>query len=110
MASYYDSFDDRDDLDFQKAGGAPLSSLKRKTAKTAKKEKAFKINRYYVSHPKISDAIAAGKNDSWTRPSLAKAIEHAQEQLKSGVHEVVAIVQIVRLVRRVAPPVAVEKL
>lgn len=68
-----------------------------------------KINKFYCSATHISGAIAIGENADWTHPTLDKAIDHAKELLEEQDMEVVAVVEIIRLVRRKSQPIVVEK-
>lgn len=63
---------------------------------------------YYVAAQHISASIAANKPNTWTKHTLVEAVRHASEMLMTD-HEVdaIAIVKIVKVVRRQATPVEV---
>jgi hypothetical protein len=90
-----------------------------------KEKKLMKVrNRFYVAAPSVTSAseqdqvnsnpamLAVSPNDrcrSWTRSTLKDAVEHARKVLEQDPSkDHVAIVQIVRVVRRQKAPVVVE--
>lgn len=78
------------------------------------------VNPYYCAHPNVladkeqgdqRNELAVGPNDrgAWTRPSLKDALDHAQQQLDNDPSlEQVAVVRIVKLVRRKRLPHTIE--
>ena len=63
-------------------------------------------NKYYVAYPKIWSS-----EDTWSKPTLDAAIDHAKEILNSqgGRHrDYCLIVKVVRIVRRKEEPIIVE--
>lgn len=56
------------------------------------------------------DGFVPGKSGRWTRPTLAAAVQHAENILNENTElESVVIVQAVRIVRRKRSPIVVEK-
>lgn len=76
----------------------------------AKKMTPASINQYYVGAKHISEDIANGRNDAWTHKSLDAAVAHGKKIIEAENVDVVTIVKIVRIIRRQAQPVIVEKL
>lgn len=89
------------------------------------KEKLVKVNnKFYCASPNVTRekeqkqkndgkngtlAIRATDGGRWTRPTLEAAVEHAREQLRQNPElDHVAVVQIVRVVRRAELPLIVE--
>jgi len=67
------------------------------------------INLYYVGAGHVADAILQGNNDSWTHPTLDKAIKHATNIIECDKDkEIVIVVKIVTIVRRKKIPVSIE--
>lgn len=61
------------------------------------------MNKFYVAHPKIGSP-----HDTWSKPTLAAAIEHAEELLERDGRDVYYVVKIVKRVRRPKPKAIVE--
>lgn len=77
----------------------------------AKRDKNGKpiINKYYTAATHISDSIAMGSNSDWTRETEKEAIMKAQEILEKEPHQkCVAIVKIIKIVRRKKPEIVIE--
>lgn len=69
----------------------------------------FLINKFYMAARHISEAVGKGRNADCTRVSLEAAITEAKHYLHENPGtDCVAIVQIIKLVRRDRPPIIVE--
>jgi hypothetical protein len=77
-----------------------------KTSKT--KTKKEPLNKFYCAARHISNAIGIGTNDEWTKPTLEEATKHAREMIREEDLECVAIVKVVRIVRKKEAPITVE--
>lgn len=91
--------------------------VKENTMAPANKNKAHVRNRFYVAADRMLSESEQGTDNTipqshgcrWSKKTLAQAIAHAEEILdKEPAKETVAIVQIVRVVRRKRAPVVVE--
>lgn len=68
-----------------------------------------KMNKFYVASDRISEPVSQGRNDRWTRKTLAEATEHAQELLnKQPNKDIMLIVKIVRIVKRAKAPIQIQ--
>jgi biotin-(acetyl-CoA carboxylase) ligase len=90
-----------------------VSRVPKRTAERIRKAKRnghkSKLNKFYCSAVHISEAIADNRNDEWTRNTLEAATRHAKQLIEDEGRECVAIVKIVRIVRKETPPVSVEE-
>ena len=68
------------------------------------------IKRYYIAADAVSEPLGRGQNASNTFMNLFEAIEAATKKIQVGNVQTVAIVQIIRIVRRSTPPVVVENI
>ena len=66
------------------------------------------IKRYYIAADSIAEPLSRGENAPNCFMNLSEAIEKATSKIQEGNHKTVAIVQIIRIVRRATPPVIVE--
>jgi hypothetical protein len=87
----------------------PTKKVAKKIRDLKRAERKPRLNKFYCSAVRISDAIARGENDSWTRSSLEAATQHARDIINIEGRECVAIVKIVRIVRKETPPISVEE-
>ena len=76
--------------------------------KTENKMNPSEIKRYYIAADSISEPIGRGENAPNCFMNLSEAVEKATKKIQEGNFKTVAIVQIVRIVRRATPPVIVE--
>ena len=86
----------------------------RKSRVADKKERLVKINnKFYVAAERVTTAKEQALNPiaykQWPKKTLAEAIKHAEEILnESSLKDHVAIVKIIRVVRRKEVPIVVE--
>jgi hypothetical protein len=110
---YYDPYYDGDNPAYvevkMQTNQKPTKRVAKKIRDLKRAERKPKLNKFYCSAVRISDAIANGENDHWTRSSLEEATKHAREIISSEGRECVAIVKIVRIVRKQTPPISVEE-
>jgi hypothetical protein len=66
------------------------------------------IKRYYIAADSIAEPIGRGENAPNCFMNLSEAIDKATKKIQEGNVKTVAIVQIIRIVRRATPPVIVE--
>lgn len=71
---------------------------------------AKKINKFYVAAAHIAESVRQGVNDSWTHPTLKKAIDYAKTIMHDEDRDCVVIVQMTHIIRRERAPIKVEKL
>jgi hypothetical protein len=116
-AEDYIDFGQLDDPDFMIRGleeegeRVPRNVGKRKIGKkkpVARFERSPGINRFYVGAANIADAIERGANDPWTCETLQEAIDSAKHKMEEENSDIAIVVQIIRILRRDAPPITVE--